>query len=206
MICRPRTMRRLRLACAGAGLLLSGEVRGQIKVQDRSRFCVKRGGTRVAPKRRFGESISETFAVDSGNWALQLYPPLIDTHSGSVFEQVIYTGKWLSKVRLKVFREDYGLTIDYKFDESGGLISTQGAIFRGGEWNAEAKLYSDGKGGISEPSVTFYRRTGGSPIQTPDDGRDYVPMLSSVPIFKAINEIPCAGWLQEAEKVNATQK
>ncbi len=202
----PCIMRRMPLACAGAGLLFSLQAHGQIKVQDRSRFCVKQEAARNSRRRTFGEKISETFANGGGSWSLQDYPPLIDPRAGTVFEQAIYTGKWLSRLRLRVFREDYGLTIEYKLNEGGEVVATQAAIILGGSWRAEAKLYSDGHGGISEPSITYYRRAGGSPIQEPDDSRDYVPMFSTVPMYKTKIEIPCAGSLEEAEKVHATQK
>ena len=199
-MCCSRNARLARLACVGVGLLLSVDMQGQTKVQDRSRFCVRTQGMRGPQRRTLGEKVSETFTADGAGWIVQEYPPLIDPRAGTVFEQVIYTGKWLSRLRLRVFREEYGLTIEYKLNEAGEVISTAGTIVRGGEWRADAKLYSDGRGGISEPSVTYYRHAGGSPIQEPDDGRDFAPMFSTVPMFKTKDEIPCAGWLQEARE------
>ena len=182
----------------------------QIKVQDRSRFCVKHA-VALQPlsggRRSYGENAAATFAdAADGQWTLQGYPPLIDERAGTVYEQVIFTGKWLSKVRLRSFHVDYALTVEYRFNEAGELVGTRAAIERAGYWYAEAKLYSVGHGGVAEPSITYSRRVGGSPMQEPEDGRDYAPTFSSVRIYKTTTEIPCAGLLKEAEVTNANTK
>jgi hypothetical protein len=181
-------------------------VHAQVKVQDHSRFCVKRDVGKPGRAVR-AEVVSATFAdAGDGQWKLQGYPPLIDEKAGAVFEQAIFTGKWLSKVRLRSFREDYQVTVEYRFNESGELVGTRAGIQRGELWYAEANLYSDGRGGVSEPSVTYSYRPGGLAISTPEDGRDYTPMFATVKIYKTTDEIPCAELLKEAEKMNATQK
>jgi hypothetical protein len=180
-----------------------------IKVVDHSRFCVKHGAQddAVSTRGQRGEVASMTFAdAGDGRWTLQGYPPLVDTRNGTVYEQATFTGKWLSKVRLRSFRRDYELSIEHKFNEQGKLTETVGGIRQGTEWYAEASLYPDGKGGVKQPEVTYSHVQGGHAIVQPDDGRYYTPMLMTARLYKTKDEIPCAGLLMEAEKMNATQK
>jgi hypothetical protein len=190
----------------GAGMIgVSAPLHGPTKnVNDRSRFCVKH---EAGPHTGRGESPAETFADSGkGEWVLQGYPPLIDTHGGTVFEQANYTGKWLSKVRMRGFRRDYELDVEYRFDESGRLTETVSDIQQGNNWHAEASLYSDGQGGVREPEVTYSHEAGGKTISQPEEARHYTQMFRSVKLLKTSDEIPCAGLLKEAEKMNATQK
>ena len=173
-------------------------------VNDRSRFCVKH---ETEPHTGRGESPAEMFADSGkGDWALQAYPPLIDTHAGTVYEQATYTGKWMSKVRMRGFRRDYELDVEYRFDERGKLTETIGEIQQGNNWHAEASLYPDGQGGVRDPEVTYSHEGGGKAIAQPEEARHYTPMFRSVKLLKTSDEIPCAGLLKEAEKMNATQK
>jgi hypothetical protein len=190
----------------GAGMMgVSSPLHGPtVNVNERHRFCVKH---EAEPHTGRGESPAEMFA-DSGNgeWVLQSYPPLIDTHAGTVFEQANYTGKWLSKVRMRGFRRDYELDVEYRFDEGGRLTETVGEIQQGNNWHAEASLYSDGRGGVREPEVTYWHEAGGKTIAQPDEARHYTQMFTAVKLLKTSDEIPCAGLLKEAEKMNVTQK
>jgi hypothetical protein len=180
-----------------------------IKVVDHSRFCVKHNAQddAVSTRGQRGEVASTTFAdAGDGRWTLQGYPPLVDTHTGTVYEQATFTGKWLSKVRLRSFRRDYELSIEYKFNEQGKLTETVGGVRQGTEWYAEASLYPDGKGGVKPPEVTYSHVRGGKQILQPEDGHYYMPMLMTARLYKTKDEIPCAGLLMEAEKRNATHK
>jgi hypothetical protein len=135
-----------------------------IKVVDRNRFCVKQGAQNdaISTRGRRGEVAATTFAdAADGKWTLQGYPPLIDERAGTVYERVTYTGKWLSKVRMRSFRPNYELSLEYKFNEGGQLTETVGGIRQGSNWYVEASLYSDGKGGVKEPDVTYSLRQGG---------------------------------------------
>jgi len=153
--------------------------------QDRNRYCV--------------------LSAD-GTWALQGYPPLIDLHSKLIFEQVSYEGPTLELIRVRRFDPAYELVVEYKFNPEGQNVAMHGLLRRWSRWVAEADLYADGAGKVNRPDVKFYRAAGGNVMTEPEDGSQYLGLFASVPVYRTIEDIPCAGLLKEAEKKNATQE
>jgi hypothetical protein len=154
-------------------------------VQERHRFCVR--------------------AAD-GTWSLQTYQPLISLTTRMTFEQVTYDGTTLRLVRVRSFDPSYELRFEYKFDAEGKMLSTHGFLKRWGRWAAGADLFPDADGKVSRPAVNYFLREGGNQIVEPDDGPEYTALFRNVPVYRTSQDIPCAGLLQEAEKMNATQK
>jgi len=165
-----------------AALALAG-VAPQLK--DRSRFCVQ---------------------PDGKTWKLQDSPPLVDLNVHQVWEQAIYTAKWLSRVRIRRFEPDYEFDVEYRFDEGGKLSGMTGTMWRWGRWIAATRLYPLPGGGFEKPQVSFSRSLGGTTIVEPEDAEIYTPKFTTAEVFRTTQEIPCAVLLGNAEKMNATQK
>jgi len=98
------------------------------------------------------------------------------------------------------------LIYEYKFTEDGKLLALHGKLQRWGRWYAEADLFPDADGTIPKPDVTYRVKANDGIIQSPDDGSDYTKVFSTVPVYRTIADVPCAGLLREAEKRNATQE
>jgi hypothetical protein len=98
------------------------------------------------------------------------------------------------------------VTFEYKFDDAGKLSALHGSVRRWGRWISEADLFPQADGSIGPIRVRYYAGAGGPVISEPEDGRDFEGLLKAVSIYRTVREIPCAGMLEEAEKVNATQE
>jgi hypothetical protein len=140
------------------------------------------------------------------DWAVQKYRPLIDLHAGLVVEQVGYEGTRLDQVLMKRYDPAVQVTFDYKFDEAGKLTELHGFVRRWGRWVCEANLYPLAVGDTGPLRVKYRGGMDGTEISDPDDGPRYEGLLKQVAVYRTVNEIPCAGMLKEAERVNATQE
>ncbi len=140
-----------------------------------------------------------------GEWAVQVYPPLIDLAHGTRFVQASYEGDWLEVVRVREDNASYGLVFEYKFDRAGKLAALHGLVRRWGRWDGEADLVPQADGTVKRPWVR-YSSGGGQTMVEPDDGPRYAEKLMQVKVYRNVQEIPCAGLLRETEKKNATQE
>jgi hypothetical protein len=152
---------------------------------DRSYFCVTSTG---------------------GAWALQAYPPLIDLNRQTVFLQAIYDGPRLELIRIRRYNPAYELVFEYKFDQAGKLGALHGMLRKWGDWLAEADLFPAADGKVPPPRVRYSGGYGRDNMTEPEDGPNYTPAFLQVPVYRTIQEIPCAGLLKEMEKKNATQE
>ncbi len=153
-------------------------------VKDRNLFCIPHGDT----------------------WTVQDYAPLVDTRNSSRFIQAIYEQRLVTHMLVKTYTSRYELVYDYKFTDEGKLIALKGSLRRWGHWIAQANLFPDADGTIPTPQVDYRMSQNGGIISTPEDGRDYVGVFSTVPVYRTTAEMPCAVLLKEAEKKNATQE
>jgi len=141
-----------------------------------------------------------------GTWRLQRFEPLINPRAGTVFAELSFAGTMLEAARLRRFHPDREVVFDYKFDNAGRLTALLGSVDVWGQWLGEANLYPESDGTVGSVHVKYYRGVGRDPISRPEDAEDYTAELSSVPIYKTIESLPCGDSLQQAEKMNATQE
>jgi hypothetical protein len=142
----------------------------------------------------------------NGTWSLQRFEPLINARAGTVFTELSFAGSMLEAARLRRFYPDREVVFDYKFDSTGRLTSLLGSVELWGQWLGEANLYPEADGRVSNVHVKYYRASSRDLISRPEEAEDYTAELSSVPIYRTIESLPCGGSLQEAEKMNATQE
>jgi len=142
----------------------------------------------------------------NGTWSLQRYEPLINPRAGTVFAELSFAGTVLEAARLRRFHPDYEVVFDYKFDSAGRLTGLLGSVELWGQWLGEADLYPETDGTVGGVHVKYYRAESRDLISRPEDAEEYTAELSSVPIYRTVESLPCGGSLQEAEKMNATQE
>jgi hypothetical protein len=142
----------------------------------------------------------------NGTWSLQRFEPLINPRAGTVFAELSFAGTTLEAVRLRRFHPDYEVVFEYKFDSAGRLTALLGSVELWGQWLGEADLYPESDGKVSDVHVKYYRASSHDLISHPEDAEEYAAELSSVPVYRTIESLPCSGSLHEAEKMNATQE
>ena len=141
-----------------------------------------------------------------GSWKLQQFQPLINPQAGTVFTELSFAGSMLEAARLRRFYLDRELAFDYKFDSTGRLTKLVGSVEMWGQWMGEADLTPGADGKIRSGDVNYFRASSRNLINRPEDAEAYTAELSSAPIYRTIESLPCGGSLQEAEKMNATQE
>jgi hypothetical protein len=141
-----------------------------------------------------------------GAWSLQRFEPLINPKAGTVFTELSFAGTVLEAARLRRFYSDREVVFDYKFDNAGRLSSLLGSVEMWGQWLGEADLTPGADGTVGSVHVKYYRGSSRDLISRPEDAEAYTAELSSVPIYRTIESLPCGGSLHEAEKMNATQE
>ena len=142
----------------------------------------------------------------NGAWGLQRFQPLINPRAGTVFAELSFEGAQLEAARLRKFHPDYEVVFEYKFDSAGRLMALLGSVDIWGQWIGEANLYPAADGTVGSVHVKYYRGAARELISRPEDADEYMAELSSVPIYRTTESLPCGGSLQEAEKMNATQE
>jgi hypothetical protein len=142
----------------------------------------------------------------SGTWGLQRFEPLINPKAGTVFAELSFAGPVIESARLRRFHPDYEVVFEYKFDGAGRLTGLLGSVDVWGQWLGEANLYPEADGTVGSVHVTYYRGSTRDVITRPEDAEEYMAELSSVPIYRTTESLPCGGSLREAEKMNATQE
>jgi hypothetical protein len=142
----------------------------------------------------------------NGAWSLQRFEPLINPRAGTVFTEISFAGTMLEGARLRRFYPDHEVVFDYKFDSAGRLTGLLGSVELWGQWLGEANLYPEADGAVGSVHVKYYRAASRDLISHPEDAEEYTAELSSVPIYRTIESLPCGGSLHEAEKMNATQE
>ena len=142
----------------------------------------------------------------NGTWGLQRFEPLINPRAGTVFTELSFAGSMLEAARLRRFYPDREVVFDYKFDNAGRLTGLLGSVELWGQWLGEADLYPEADGTVGSMHVKYYRASSRDLISRPEDAEAYTAELSSVPIYRTIDSLPCGGLLHEAEKMNATQE
>ena len=148
------------------------------------------------------------FCARAGNgvWSLQGFEPLINPRVKMVFAEISFAGTSVESARLRRFYPDHEVVFDYKFDSAGRLTSLLGSVDVWGQWLGEADLFPEADGTVGTVHVKYYRASSRDTIARPEDAEDYTAELSSVPIYRTPESLPCGGSLQEAEKMNATQE
>jgi len=141
-----------------------------------------------------------------GAWRLQRFEPLINPKAGTVFTELSFAGTMLEAARLRRFYPDREVVFDYKFDSAGRLTALLGSVEFWGQWLGEADLTPEAVGTVGNVHVKYYRAASRDRINRPEDAGEYTAELSSVPIYRTIESLPCGGSLHEAEKMNATQE
>ena len=141
-----------------------------------------------------------------GGWTLQQFEPLINPKGGTVFMELSFAGTTLEAARLRRFYPNREVAFDYKFDDKGRLTGLHGGVEVWGQWLGEADLTPEADGKVGKVHVEYYRAASRDHITHPEDADEYVTELSSVPIYRTIESLPCGGLLHEAEKMNATQE
>jgi hypothetical protein len=141
-----------------------------------------------------------------GAWRLQRFEPLINPKAGTVFTELSFAGTMLEAARLRRFYPGREVVFDYKFDSAGRLTALLGSVEFWGQWLGEADLTPEADGNIGNVYVKYYRATSRDRINRPEDAGAYTAELSSVPVYRTIEALPCGGSLHEAEKMNATQE
>jgi hypothetical protein len=142
----------------------------------------------------------------NGTWSLQSFEPLINPKAGTVFAELSFAGPVVESVRLRRFHPDYEVVFEYKFDGAGRLTALLGSVEMWGQWLGEANLYPAADGSVGSVNVTYYRASTRHVISRPEDAEEFTAELSSVPIYRTTESLPCGGSLHEAEKMNATQE
>jgi hypothetical protein len=143
---------------------------------------------------------------EDDSWVVQIYSPLIDTRSGTRIVQATYSGPTLTHVLVKRYTDRYELLYDYKFAEDGKLVAITGYLQRWGRWLAQADLTPDSDGLVPRPQVMYRRHAAGGVIVDPEDGPHETIIFQTVPVYRTVDETPCAVLFQKAEKLNATQE
>ena len=154
-----------------------------------------------------------------GAWNLNPFKPLIQVQGGTVFAEMSFEGSVLEEVRLRRFYVDSELAFDYTFDASGKLTGLRGSVtvksvpppgadpgpgFELADWLGEADLLPGSDGKIP-PHHVFYSREKDR-IDKPSNADPYIARFDDAPIYRTIQNVPCAAMLKEAEKMNATQE
>jgi hypothetical protein len=155
----------------------------------------------------------------NGEWSLHRFKPLIKVHGGTVFAEMRFEGSALEEFRLRRFYKDSELAFEYRFDVSGRLIGLHGTVtvksipppgtdpqqaLELADWLGEADITPSSNGKIPLHHVFYSREK--DRIDKPDNADKYVGQFDDAPVYKTIHSVPCAGMLQEAEKMNATQE
>jgi hypothetical protein len=141
-----------------------------------------------------------------GGWNLQRWRPLINIRSNMAFAQMSFTGSVVEAVRLRQFYPDHEMVFEYHFDSLGKLTGLMGSVEMWGHWLAEANLYPQADGTIGPVEAKYYGPRSRDRVSRPEDSQEYEVELSKAPVYMTIHSLPCASMLQEAEKMNATQK
>jgi hypothetical protein len=123
-----------------------------------------------------------------------------------VFAEISFAANTVESARLRRFYPDHEVVFDYKFDSTGRLTGLLGSVDVWGQWLGEADLYPEADGTVGKVHVKYYRASSRDTIARPEDAEEYTAELSSVPIYRTPESLPCGGSLQEAEKMNATQE
>ena len=123
-----------------------------------------------------------------------------------MFTELSFAGTMLEAARLRRFYPDREVVFDYKFDSAGRLTALLGSVEFWGQWLGEADLTPEAVGTVGNVHVKYYRAASRDRINRPEDAGEYTAELSSVPIYRTIESLPCGGSLHEAEKMNATQE
>ena len=144
--------------------------------------------------------------ITHGVWHLQGFKPLINPNAATVFAEISFAGKTVEAVRLRQFHTDYEVAFEYKFDASGKLSSLLGNIVMLGRWVSEANLFPDPDGTVRNFRVKYYKAGTEFQIARPQDAEYYTAEFDKVPVYRTIESLPCAGSLEDAEKMNATQE
>jgi hypothetical protein len=139
-----------------------------------------------------------------GDWSLHRFKPLINPQGGTVFAEMSFEGSALGEVRLRRFYPNSEVVFDYKFDPAGKLNGLKGTVSVFGEWTAEANLFPSEDGTVPLYRVSYSR--GNSHVQKPENAIDYVGHLDLVPIYRTIQNVPCAAMMKEAERMNASRE
>ena len=142
----------------------------------------------------------------NGAWSLQKFEPLINPRAGTLFTELSFAGTTLEAARLRRFYPDREVVFDYKFDSTGRLTALLGSVELWGQWLGEADLYPEADGKVSNMHVKYYRASSHDLINRPEEAEGYTAELTSVPVYRTIESLPCSGSLHEAEKMNATQE
>jgi hypothetical protein len=146
-----------------------------------------------------------TRAAD-GTWNLQRFQPLINPRAGTSFTELSFAGNALEAARIRRFFPDHEVVFDYKFDGSGRPTALLGSIEMWGQWLGEADLTPEADGSVDSVQMKYYRAGSRDSINRPEDARYYMAELTSTPVIRTIEALPCGSLLHEAEKMNATQE
>jgi len=141
-----------------------------------------------------------------GDWKMQSFQPLINAKAGTVFAKISFAGNAVEMVRLREFHPNFDVEARYNFDTSGKLISVLGSVGVWGRWVGEADLTLGPNGVIASSDVRYFRPGSENRIDQPEGSGRYIRELDKVKIYKTVDSLPCAGQLQDAEKINATQE
>jgi hypothetical protein len=156
---------------------------------------------------------------ENGQWSLHRFKPLIKVQGGTVFAEMVFDGAVLEEVRLRRFYADSELAFEYAFDRSGALAvlrgvvtvksepppgAEPGAVLELADWVGEADI-TPGSDGKIPPHHVWYSREKDR-IDKPDNADKYVGRFNDAPVYRTIENVPCAALMKEAEKMNATQE
>ncbi len=141
-----------------------------------------------------------------GAWHAQNFQPLINVHARMTFAEIEFIQNRVDVVRLRRFFPGYDVEFDYKFDIDHKLTSLIGSVALPREWVGESNLYPNADGTVSNIQVKFFRPGTEDRVVRPDDAERYTAELSTVPIYRTVESLPCAGSIPAAEKMNATKK
>jgi hypothetical protein len=139
-----------------------------------------------------------------GEWSLHRFKPLINPQGRTVFAEMSFEGSALGEVRLRRFYPNTEVVFDYKFDPTGKLNGLKGTVSVFGEWAAEANLFPNEDGTVPPYRVSYSQ--GGNRVQKPENAADYIGRLDEVPIYRTVQNVPCAAMMKEAEKMNASRE
>jgi hypothetical protein len=154
-----------------------------------------------------------------GGWSLHRFKPLIKVQGGTVFAEMMFDGAVLEEVRLRRFYADSELTFEYTFDASGRLVGLHGSVTVKSEpppgvdpgaaleladWLGEADITPGIDGRIPAHHVMYSREK--DRIDKPEGAEKYVGRFEDAPVYRTIQNVPCAALLKEAETMNATQE
>jgi hypothetical protein len=155
----------------------------------------------------------------NGSWSLHRFKPLIKVQGGTVFAELMFDGAVLQEVRLRRFYGDSELAFEYTFDALGRLVALHGMVqvksapppgadpgtaLELADWLGEADLLPGSDGKIPPHHVMYSREK--DRIDKPEGAERYVGRFDEAPVYRTIENVPCAALLKEAEKMNATQE